>query len=185
MSAPVPNPGQNAPSAPNEGGNDTGATPTGDDAFKPITTPEEMKAFLADRVARAEKKAEAKYADYDVLKAAAAELAAIKEANKSEAEKMADALRAAEDRAKQAESAAMRARIQAAHGISNEDAELFLTGTDEAALTKQAEQLAKLRAETGGPRRPAPDLNQGRKQSEAGMTTAQQFEAFASQLLNK
>jgi hypothetical protein len=32
--------------------------------------------------------------------------------------------------------------VQAKHGIDDEDADLFLTGSDEATLTRQAERLA-------------------------------------------
>lgn len=37
---------------------------------------------------------------------------------------------------------ALRRRVQAAHGITDEDAALFLTGADEDALTAQAKRLA-------------------------------------------
>lgn len=37
---------------------------------------------------------------------------------------------------------ALRRRVQAAHQISDEDADLFLTGADETTLTAQAERLA-------------------------------------------
>lgn len=42
---------------------------------------------------------------------------------------------------------ALRRRVQAAHGISDEDADLFLTGTDEDALTAQAKRLADRESE--------------------------------------
>ena len=42
---------------------------------------------------------------------------------------------------------AMRSRVQAAHGISDEDAALFLTGADEESLTAQAKRLAERDAE--------------------------------------
>lgn len=38
---------------------------------------------------------------------------------------------------------ALKRRVQAAHGISDEDADLFLTGTDEETLTAQAKRLAE------------------------------------------
>jgi TolA-binding protein len=54
----------------------------------------------------------------------------------------------AEKRATEAEASALRWRIAAKHGISDEDAELFLTGLDEATLTRQAERLAaRIKAE--------------------------------------
>lgn len=73
---------------------------------------------------------------------AARRLAEIEEANKTEAQKTADRLAAAEKDAATARSEALRLRVAAKHGISEEDADLFLTGSDEETLTKQAERLA-------------------------------------------
>jgi len=42
---------------------------------------------------------------------------------------------------------ALRRRVQAAHGISDEDADLFLTGKDEETVTAQAERLAARESE--------------------------------------
>lgn len=42
---------------------------------------------------------------------------------------------------------AMKRRVQAAHGIADEDADLFLTGTDEETLTAQAKRLADRESE--------------------------------------
>jgi membrane protein involved in colicin uptake len=78
---------------------------------------------------------------------AARRLAEIEEANKSEAQKAADRLAAAEKEAADARSEAMRLRIASKFGIGDEDADLFLTGTDEATLTRQAERLAGREAE--------------------------------------
>lgn len=44
---------------------------------------------------------------------------------------------------------ALRAKVAATHGISDEDAAMFLTGTEEKELTAQAERLAALRTPTG------------------------------------
>lgn len=73
---------------------------------------------------------------------AAAKLAELEESQKSETQKLADAKVAAETAAAEARADALRWRTAAKHGISDEDAELFLTGTDEATLTKQAERLS-------------------------------------------
>lgn len=54
---------------------------------------------------------------------------------------------------------ALRWRIAARHGISDEDAETFLTGSDEATLTRQAERLSAMAA--ASPTTPKPDLTQG------------------------
>ena len=44
---------------------------------------------------------------------------------------------------------ALRAKVAATHGISDEDAAMFLTGTGEKELTAQAERLAAMNAATG------------------------------------
>ena len=92
---------------------------------------------LAERLERA------KPADYDDLKAKAAKLDEIEAANKSEIEKATEARTKAEQAAAQAQAEALRWKIAAKHQISDEDAELFLTGTDEETLTKQAERLSQ------------------------------------------
>jgi hypothetical protein len=73
---------------------------------------------------------------------AAKRLAEIEEASKSEAQKVADRLAAAEKVAADARQEALRLRIAARFQISDDDADLFLTGSDEETLTKQAERLA-------------------------------------------
>ena len=75
-------------------------------------------------------------------KAAADRLAEIEEASKTEAQKAADRLAAAEKEAATARQEAMRLRIATRFQISDEDADLFLTGSDEETLTRQAERLA-------------------------------------------
>jgi hypothetical protein len=122
-----------------DGGNNSGTTPPADGGFKPITSQEDLNRVIADRISRER----GKYADYDDLRAKAARLAEIEEANKSEAQKLADAKAAAERDRDVAKAEALRLRIATKHGISDEDADLFLTGTDEATLTKQAERLAQ------------------------------------------
>lgn len=74
-------------------------------------------------------------------KSAADRLNALEAANKSEVEKANDAKAAAEQHAAKAEAEALRWKVAAKHGISDEDAELFLTGTDEETLIKQAQRL--------------------------------------------
>lgn len=49
----------------------------------------------------------------------------------------------AEARAQAAEAKSLRYEIAAQHGINRDDADLFLTGTDEDTLTRQAERLAE------------------------------------------
>lgn len=129
------------------------------------------KALEAERSARAA--AEKAASEYK------AKLEEIEKANLSEVERAkreADEARAALAAAK---SEALRSRIQAKHSISDEDAELFLTGSDEATLTRQAERLAQ-RAEDrkkNGNRAPL----QGQTKSPSSATTADERE-FVNQL---
>lgn len=78
-------------------------------------------------------------------KGAADKLTQLEEAQKSEAQKLADRASKAEQSAATAQAEALRWRIAARNGISDEDAEIFLTGTTEDALTRQAERLVALR----------------------------------------
>lgn len=80
-------------------------------------------------------------------KTAADELAAIKESQKSEAEKAAERLTAAEQRAAQAEARALRRDVALDFKLSKEDADLLDSITDEDAMRALAGRLAKGAAE--------------------------------------
>jgi len=110
-------------------------------------------------------------------RSAADELAAIKEAQKTDAERAAEALATAQAEAQKATAELLRYRTAATHGITDaEDIELFLTGTDEETLTRQAQALAARTAAAAGPRAPRPDPNQGRS-GDSTVSTAEQFGA--------
>lgn len=102
-----------------------------------------------------------------------AELDKLKQGQMSDLEKAQTAAAEATKDAETAKAEAMRWRIAAKHGISDEDAETFLTGTDEASLTKQAERLAALNTSQqqqqppGRQPGPRPDLSQGGQQKPA------------------
>jgi hypothetical protein len=91
--------------------------------------------------------------------AAAKKLAEIEEANKTEAQKQAERLAEAETAAAKAKAEALRFRVAAKHSISDEDADLFLTGTDEETLLKQAQRL--MERTPAQPRSPQPNRQQG------------------------
>lgn len=95
-------------------------------------------AWLAGRLERER----AKFADYDDLKAKASKLDEIEQASKSELEKAVARAEQAEKERSDALTQSLRWKVAAKHGIADEDAELFLTATDEDTLTKQAERLA-------------------------------------------
>jgi hypothetical protein len=111
-----------------------------------------QKALAAERKAR-------KISD----RAAADALAKIKEyedRDKSDLEKATETAKSAAEERDAAKAEALRLRIAIKHGISDEDAELFLTASDEDTLTRQAEKLSE-RFAAGGPKSPKPDLSQG------------------------
>ena len=114
-------------------------------AFVAITSQDDFDKAIQARIARER----AKFADYDQLKSAAAKLADIEEAQKTESQKLLDRITAAEkkvadaeQRAKDAETKSLRSDIATKFGISAEDRDLFLTGNDEATITAQAKRLA-------------------------------------------
>lgn len=91
-------------------------------------TQADLDRIVRDRLAQ---QAKNKFGDYDTLKAKA-------EGAQTVEQKLADL----EQKHASAEARALRSEIAAAHGIGKEDRDLFLTGSDEATLTAQAERLA-------------------------------------------
>jgi hypothetical protein len=128
------------------------------------------KALKAERRARrdAEQSAAALQAKLDD----------IERANLSELEKAQREANDAKEAAAKATADALRLRVAAKHGISDEDADLFLTGSDEDTLTRQAERLTARNAEAGSPRAPRPDANQGRSGAKGPKSTADSFAEF-------
>lgn len=99
-------------------------------------TQADVDRIVADRLKREREATKAKYADYDDLKKKA-------EGAKTAEEQIADLTK--EIAATKHE--ALKRRVQAAHQISDEDADLFLTGADEESLTAQAKRLADRESE--------------------------------------
>ena len=131
---------------------------------KPKETEEEVaagdkRAVLADLAKERDKRQELeqRLAELEPLAKKAQE---IEDAQKSEVQRANELAAAAEARAVKAEAEALRYRVATKHGISDEDAKLWLTGATEDDLTKQAERLAELQ---GGQTKPQqqPDLSQG------------------------
>ena len=110
---------------------------TATETVEPEATPKptETVNFWKQKAREQEKKAKENAA-------ARMELDELKKAQLSVEEKLAAELGEAAQRATRAEAEAMRWRIAAKHGISDEYAELFLTGSDEETLSRQAERLA-------------------------------------------
>lgn len=121
-----------------EDGNNSGATSAADE-FTPITSQEDLNRLIGERV----KRATSKFADYADLQSKAAKLAEIEASNQTEAEKAQARLAELEAELNATRGESLRLRIASEHGITDsDDIDLFLTGTDEETLTKQATRLA-------------------------------------------
>lgn len=99
-----------------------------DKAQEQTLTQADVDRIVQERVARER----AKFSDYDELRAKA-------EGARTLEERFADL----EKQNAQLSRDRLVARVQVKHGISDEDASLFLTGTDEDTLTAQAKRLAE------------------------------------------
>lgn len=109
------------------GGNDAADGAQQQEQGKTFTQAEvdQLIAQRADRIART------RYPDYDALK------------EKAEGAKtLEDRLAEVEGRYKASETKALRSDVATRFGITAEDRDLFLTGTDEESLTAQAKRLA-------------------------------------------
>jgi hypothetical protein len=111
------------------------------------------KALAEERAAR--KAAEKAHAEL------AAKLKAIEDRDLSELDKAKRDVQDALEAADQARREALRFRVAASSGISDEDAEIFLTGPDEESIKRQAERLVSLRTAAAAPGTPRPDPSQG------------------------
>jgi hypothetical protein len=111
--------------------------------FEPIASQEQLDKLIADRLTRER----SKYADYKDLKSKAKAYDELEDAKKTEAQRNAERLAQIERERDEATATALRLRIAAKHGIAEEDADLFLTGTDEETLTRQAKRLAEREGE--------------------------------------
>lgn len=117
---------------------DGNADPSGDEQGQ--SSEQQEQTFTqadVDRIVKERVQRErAKFADYDDLKTKAGEKATAEE-------RLADL----EKRYADAEARALRANIASEYGVSAEDRDLFLTGTDEETLTAQAKRLADRESE--------------------------------------
>lgn len=99
-----------------------------------------QKALKAERDARsqAEKSAKALQAQLDALQTA--QMSDLEKANKAAQDAQAEALKATNE--------ALRYKHAARVGMKDDDAELFLTGSDDATIAKQADRWAEVTAPT-------------------------------------
>lgn len=126
-----------------EGGNESGATPPADE-FKAITSQDDLNKVINERLTRER----AKFADYKDVKAKAEKFDQAEKANQTEAEKAQARIVDLEAELTTTRRDSTRLKIAAEHGITDaDDIDLFLTGTDEETLTKQAKRLADREAD--------------------------------------
>lgn len=126
-----------------------------------------LKALQKEREAR-QKERDARKAlekQLEELKPLADQWQQAEEARKSELDRMKETAAKAESDAAAARTEALRYRIASKHGISEEDAEVFLTGSDEESLSKQAERLVALQGERVAVQQQKPDPSQGARPS--------------------
>jgi len=110
-----------------------------EETFTAPASQEELDRIIQARLDRERKK----FADYDDLKTRAAKLAEIESANQTEAEKVQARLDAAEKRASELESKALRAEVAAAKGVPV----ALLTGSTQEELEAAADALIAFRGE--------------------------------------
>ena len=117
--------------APTEGTEEPNEQP----AFEPIASQEALDKIVQNRIARER----AKFSDYDELKAKAEKFAEFEESQKTEAQKTAERLEAAEKRAAELETKAIRAEVAAKTGVP---ANLLIGNTAEEIEARAAELIA-------------------------------------------
>lgn len=136
--------------------------------FNAPESQEELDRIIQARLDRERKR----FADYDEVKAKAAKLEEIEQANKTEAEKAAARAEAAEKRANELEAKALKAEVAASKGVPA----ALLTGSTQEELEESADALIAFRGE----QKAAPSssalgrVNQGKVKG----TTADQFADF-------
>lgn len=129
--APVPTPPAGDDEAKNTGGTNAG--------FTPPATQEDLDKIISDRLARER----AKYADYDEVKAKAKAHDEYVASQKTETERLAEALEAEKRRVAELTTESLRNRVAAEKGVPA----ALLSGETEEALVASAEALIAFRAD--------------------------------------
>lgn len=112
-------------------------------SFEAITSQADLDKIIGARLARER----AQYADYEQAKADSAELAKIREAQKTEAQKQQEALEAAQRELASERSNRIRAEVAAAKGVPS----VLLSGSTQAELEASADALIAFRGEQPKP----------------------------------
>lgn len=133
--------------------------------FKAPASQADLDRIIQDRVARER----AKFADYDDVKARAAKLSEIEEANKTETEKVAERLAIAEKRAAELEVKSLRSDVALAKGVPA----ALLTGSTQEELEAAADALIEFRGEVKPAAPSSPALSRVNNQNSAGTSDGQ------------
>ena len=142
--------------------------------FQAITSQADFDTAIQARIARER----AKFSDYDDLKAKAAKLVELEDAQKTEAQKAQERLDAAEKRAVELELKATRAEVAAAKGIPAE----LLTGSTREELEASAEALIKFKGDPQPQRLHIP--NEGKSPTNANASNADLFAELVEERLS-
>lgn len=142
---------------------------------KPGETPEQTIEGLRAALAKANSEAKEN-------RLAAKELGDLKQAQMTETEKKDARIKELEGAIPAAVAAAFREAAITFGGISEEDAETFLTGGDKETLTRQAQRLAALSASKSTPTTPKPDLTQGGTGAPPALNSSALEEALKAKL---
>lgn len=142
--------------------------------FQAITSQEDFDKAIQSRIARER----AKFADYEQVKADAAELASIRDAQKTAEQKQAEELATAQAQIAELTAARARAEVAAAKGVPPE----LLTGSNQEELEASAEALIKFKADSN--RAGYQAANEGRGSGANGTSTADSFARFFEDAIN-
>ena len=145
-----------------------------EDVFAAPASQEELDRIIQSRLDRERKK----FADYDDIKAKAEKYAELEEANKTEAQKTADRLAAAEKRAAELEVKALRSDVAAAKGVPAS----LLTGSTQEELEAAADALIAFRGEQKPAGPSSSSLNRVNSNTVKGSTGDQFADFFTSKL---
>lgn len=146
-----------------------------EESFKAPASQEELDRIIQARVARERKNIPT---DYEELKAKAQKFAEWEEANKTEVQKSADRLAAAEKRATELEAKAIRAEVAAAKGVPS----ALLTGSTVEELEAAADALIAFRGESKVTGPSSSSLNRVNTNPVKGTTGDQFADFFTSKL---
>ena len=147
--------------------------PEGGTEFKPITSQEELNKLIGARI----NSVKSQYADYDDIKAKAAEFDKAQEASKSELQKAADRAAAAEKERDDLRLASTRAEVALAKGLTPTQAKRLVGSTKEELEADADELLADLG--TKAPKKPDPKKLQSGSSGSGEQTTGKERAAAA------